>query len=232
MKYAVFLNGEYPDMKSYMPLLEDRIIYCADGGANKAYELGIIPFCIVGDLDSVNDEVIKHYKKLNVKIYKYDSNKDYTDFEIVLMHICNIKNVDLLNRFKLEKDIDFYQNKDVLVFGATGNRIDMSICNLSVLSHNKNMKYISHTDDLIYYIDKETTITNMKGKRFGIISYTNLEKLSLNGFMYNLDKKDIKHNRALVSNEITEDIAKVHFEKGQALIVITLNKGNGIKEDN
>lgn len=223
MKYAIFLNGEYPEMdEKYIKLLEDRLIYCADGGANKAYKLGLVPEAIIGDLDSIKSEVLEYYSNLGVNIKSYSSDKDYTDFEIVLMHICNLKNVDMNNRFKLDYELDFYQNKDIIVFGSTGKRIDMSIANLRVLMHNKNMKYISHTDDIIYFIDGESKIHNMENKRFGLIPLENIKSLTLKGFMYNLENRDIDYTKALVSNVILDKEAYINFDEGKALISITL----------
>ncbi len=222
MKYCVFLNGEYPEFNDYhFKLIKDRIIYCADGGANFAYKQGIVPHVIVGDLDSVDLEVLDYYKSKNVKIYDYSSDKDYTDFSIALIHICSIENVCMNSRF--EKDeIDFYQNKDVLVFGATGGRIDMSIANAKLLANNKNMKYVTHNNELIYYVDKEEKILGKVNKKFSLIPLSDIKGLTLEGFVYNLENKDVSRNMSLVSNIIKEDIASISAEKGDMLIVVEI----------
>ncbi|WP_064580483.1 thiamine diphosphokinase [Streptobacillus moniliformis] len=222
MKYCVFLNGEYPEFNDYhFELIKDRKIYCADGGANFAYRHGIIPHAIVGDLDSVNLEVLDYYKSKNVEIYDYSSDKDYTDFSIALIHICKIEDVCMNNRFEKE-EIDFYQDKDVLVFGATGGRIDMSIANAKLLANNKNMKYITHNNELMYYVDKEDEILGKANKRFSLIPLSDLEELNLEGFIYNLKDKDISRNISLVSNIIKDDVARVNVKKGDMLIVVEI----------
>jgi thiamine pyrophosphokinase len=57
MKCIIMANGEYGQLSWYKEILSsaDRII-CADGGANYAQLLGIIPHCIIGDLDSISTE--------------------------------------------------------------------------------------------------------------------------------------------------------------------------------
>ena len=91
MKYAIFLNGEYPEFnEEYRNLLKDRVIYCADGGANFAYKENILPCVILGDLDSISSEALNYFKANNVKIIKFSGDKDYTDFELVLMDILKL----------------------------------------------------------------------------------------------------------------------------------------------
>ena len=61
MKIAyLFFNGQLRGSKKfYSNLIEKQKgdIYCADGGANIAYQLNLIPKEIYGDLDSIKDEV-------------------------------------------------------------------------------------------------------------------------------------------------------------------------------
>ena len=88
MKIAyLFFNGQLRGSKKfYSNLIEKQEgdIYCADGGANIAYQLNLIPKEIYGDLDSIKDEVKDFYAKKNVKFNKLNSKKDYTDSEVVI----------------------------------------------------------------------------------------------------------------------------------------------------
>lgn len=221
-KYAIFLNGSYPKFrKEYREMLQDRIIYCADGGANYAFENNINVNYLLGDLDSINEEALKYFQKTDTKIYKFDKDKDYTDFSIVLLHICGLKNISMKERFKNE-EIDFYQNKDILVFGATGKRVDMSFANIKLLMKNFNMKYINEYDELMYCINSYTEILDKKDKSFSIIPYTDIKKLTLEGFIYNLYEKDIDKELSLVSNIIAENRAFVKLESGLAVVFIKL----------
>lgn len=221
-KYAIFLNGEYPKFNDeYRKLLEDRIIYAVDGGANYAYKNKIDIDFLVGDLDSINAEVLSYFEIKGTKIYRYDKDKDYTDFSIALIHICGLKNISMKERFK-NGEIDFYQNKDILVFGATGKRVDMSFANIKLLMKNFNMKYINEYDELMYCINSSTEILNRKDKSFSIIPYTDIKKLTLEGFMYNLFEKDIDKELSLVSNVIVENRAFVKLESGLAVVFIKL----------
>ena len=85
MKCIIMANGEYGELSWYKEILSsaDRII-CADGGANYAQLLGIIPHCIIGDLDSISTEARNYYAGQGVSFQQYPSRKDYTDLQLAL----------------------------------------------------------------------------------------------------------------------------------------------------
>lgn len=72
MKVAyLFFNGQLRGSKKfYSNLIEKQEgdIYCADGGANIAYQLNLIPKEIYGDLDSIKDEVKDFYAKKTLNL--------------------------------------------------------------------------------------------------------------------------------------------------------------------
>ncbi len=68
----VICNGEVLVKKAIAPLLQkSSFIVCADGGANKARELGIRPDVIIGDLDSISPATAKLFS--NVKTIRVES---------------------------------------------------------------------------------------------------------------------------------------------------------------
>ena len=98
MKIAyLFLNGELRGSKKfYLDFIEKNMgdIYCADGGANICYELGLTPKEIYGDLDSIKNEVKEFYQEKNIKFIKFQVEKDYTDSELILNEIQNKYNIE------------------------------------------------------------------------------------------------------------------------------------------
>lgn len=218
MKYAVFLNGLYPKLeKKHFQMLEGREIYSVDGGTNELYKYDIVPKMIVGDLDSVDIDILKYYEKKGVDIKKYNQDKDYTDFGIALLHIYNKSTEYMNNRFEKQRD-EFDSNIDIIVFGATGKRVDMTLSNLKLLEKNVNMRFVTEENEIIEYINEDTVIKNEKGKLFSIIPITDIKGLTLKGFRYNLKSKDIQRSIGLVSNVVTEDYAEIIFESGEMYI--------------
>lgn len=216
IKYTVFLNGSYLDFDK--DILKDSIIYCVDGGANIAYKYGILPHYIIGDLDSIDEKILKYYENKNVNIIKYPKNKDYTDFELCLLHINNIENIDIQNRDFSSVD-EFYSDKIINVFGALGNRIDMSLSNMNLLKLNKSMVFYIDKNELMYYKDEPFNIFDSNACDISFIPITNISNLTLKGFEYDVENENISEKIALVSNKIVKKEANVYFSKGDMFVI-------------
>ena len=69
MKVCIVLNGEvknYSKTKEIIVTENYDYIIAADGGCKHLYKMNITPDYIIGDLDSVDEEVISYYKSKNV----------------------------------------------------------------------------------------------------------------------------------------------------------------------
>ena len=72
MKSCIILNGKINDYKFIKSIIKNEnydYIICADGGANHAYEMEIIPDFIIGDLDSAKENIVDYYRNHNVKVF-------------------------------------------------------------------------------------------------------------------------------------------------------------------
>jgi len=113
MRCFIMANGAYGDLASYRDLvLPGDILLCADGGSNYAFELGLLPDMIIGDLDSIRPEIEEHYRRKGVNFCPYPARKDKTDFQLCL-----------------EKARDMYTD-EVIVLGSLGKRLDHTLANL------------------------------------------------------------------------------------------------------
>lgn len=224
MEYVVFLNGVYPkNIQKLKDVIEGKRIICADGGTNFCYKLNLIPELIIGDLDSINEKVLEYYKRKNVNIIKTIREKDYTDFELALKYIENEDITDMTTRFKNTKNIlKKRRNSKILVIGATGKRVDMSLSNILKLQTNENMIFVTEEFEYMRYISLENKIEKiigLKNRTFSIIPITTLVNLDLKGFKYNLDKTTIDKSIGLASNIVDEDIAYIYCEKGEMYLI-------------
>ena len=213
-KYVIFLNGEYNYSQKFMDnlILDDTLCFCADGGVNFIYKYGKIPEIIIGDLDSIEKKVLDYYEKKNVLIKKFPRDKDFTDFELILAEIENFKKNGKSKNKDLEK---------IFVVGGLGKRIDMTLNNLFLMERYKNLVFLSENEE-IFYAEKSFALKNKKGYEFSIIPISeNIEKLTLKGFKFEIDKVDVERKSSrLVSNVVTEELCKVDFEKGKMLIIL------------
>lgn len=208
VKIIIFLNGEYNYSENYIKNLisEEDIVFCADGGANYSYKYNITPKYIVGDLDSIREDVINFYKKKDVIFEKYPKEKDYTDFELIL------------NKIRTEY---FDCSYKIYVLGGLGKRIDMTLSNLALMEEHKNLIFLSEKEE-IFFIEKSTEICNKKGKIFSIILLDEkVENLTLKGFEYELKDEVLERKKSrLVSNVITKNRANIDFKRGKMLIIL------------
>ena len=212
-RFVIFLNGEYKYSQEFMDRLvsEETICFCADGGANFAFQYRKVPEMIIGDLDSIEKKVLEYYKSKNILIKKFPKDKDFTDFELILKEINKISE----NKNFVEK---------IFVVGGLGKRIDMTLSNLFIMEKYKNLVFLQENEE-IFYAEKSFVLKNKKECEFSIIPISEkVEKLTLKGFKFETDKIDVKReNSRLVSNVILENEASVEFENGKLIIILKNN---------
>ncbi len=136
-------------------------LFCADGGANTALKLGLLPLYIIGDLDSIYNETISYYQGKS-RIIRLSGQND-TDVEKCLKEA-----------IKLKFD-------EAFLVGVSGDRLDHTFCNLgiaikffgkinikiiaensilTVLKGSHKLKTIPEETISIYGIDDRTKITS------------------------------------------------------------------------
>ena len=206
MKVAyLFFNAQLRGSKKfYSNLIEKQKgdIYCADGGANIAYQLNLIPKEIYGDLDSIKDEVKDFYAKKNVKFIKFNVEKDYTDSELVLNEI--------------EKKYD-----KIYAIAALGGSIDHELTNINLLNRYSNLIFVSQKEKM-FKIEKSYDFFNMKNKKVSFIIFSDKVKdLTLKGFKYDVENLDLtKGETRCVSNIIEKNEARLTLKNGALLCVV------------
>lgn len=206
MKVAyLFFNGQLRGSKKfYSNLIEKQKgdIYCADGGANIAYQLNLIPKEIYGDLDSIKDEVKDFYAKKNVKFIKFNVEKDYTDSELVLNEI--------------EKKYD-----KIYAIAALGGSIDHELTNINLLNRYSNLIFVSQKEKM-FKIEKSYNFSNMRNKKVSFIIFSDkVENLTLKGFKYSVENLDLtKGETRCVSNIIEKNEARLTLKNGALLCVV------------
>ena len=209
MKIAyLFLNGELRGSKKfYLDFIEKNMgdIFCADGGANICYELGLTPKEIYGDLDSIKNEVKEFYQEKNIKFIKFQVEKDYTDSELILNEIQNKYNV-------------------IYCIAGLGGSIDHELTNINLLDKYSNLIFISQKEK-IFKIDHNYKFNNMINRKVSFIIFSDeVKALTLEGFKYNIENLDIKKGEArCISNIIVENKANLSIKSGSLLCVIKEN---------
>ncbi|TDT71937.1 thiamine diphosphokinase [Hypnocyclicus thermotrophus] len=176
-------------------------VYCADGGANYLYEIKKIPKLIVGDMDSIKKEILKYYIEKNVKIEKYPKDKDITDGELIIKKIYN-------------------KYEEIIVLGAIGGKNSHFLTNLYLLEKYPKIKYFNNNEE-VFIIEKNCILKNYQNKEISFIPIDKMIKLTLKGFKYNLNNKDVERGSSLlVSNIGILNELEIKFEKGKMICII------------
>ena len=176
------------------------LFIAADGGANRANELGFQPDIIIGDLDSYT--VTGDEKALVIKNEYQETN----DLEKALLYA-----------FKKSAS-------ETIVFGATGKRLDHTLKNLSVL-----LQYNSKFDSIVLVDDYATMkiIQSPFNESFEVGTIISLfplsgkvEGITTKGLKYPLSNEALENGvRDGSSNEAIEETVEIIFKKGDLLLL-------------
>ncbi|MCW8850217.1 MAG: thiamine diphosphokinase [Melioribacteraceae bacterium] len=205
MKKALLLaNGDPPKISQikYLQKKEFNFIICADGGANSAKKINIIPNVIIGDLDSIAKDTEKYY-----------SDK----LEIISISRQNDTDVEKALKYLIRKKYD-----EVVFLGATGDRLDHSICNLGIVIKffNKIKISILHEKSFLKAYDKNVELKTQKDEIISIYGFDTRTKISSNGLKYSLKNVSLPFGQ----KESTSNVAngeKVQLKiKGGIIFVI------------
>ncbi len=188
MKRCIIIaNGKSPSKKvvEYFITKGFSTIICADGGANSAKKIGIIPDFIIGDLDSVEPNTIKHFKNQST-IIQYKRQND-TDVEKCL-------------KFAISK-----KYKEAVLLGVTGNRLDHTICNLGIVIKffDKIKIYLSAENSFLSAYKKSISFKSNVGETISLYAFDKKTFITSTGLKYPL----IKSNLAFGEKESTSNVS-------------------------
>lgn len=178
-------------------------VIAADAGYLKCISAGITPNLIVGDFDS------SKVPETSVETIRLNPIKDSTDSETALL------------------EAEKRGFKDILLLGATGRRLDHTIANIILTSAAKQRGcelIIIDEHHKIYSLKDETKIINKANSKYylSVFSVGGDCIITEEGVYYPLNKYCLSPFFALgVSNEITEDNAKITVHSGTAVIIET-----------
>jgi len=209
MKKAIIIaNGDSPT-KSQINFLKNKgydNIICADGGANSAKKLGIIPDLIIGDLDSITAQ-----------------NKDYYSGK------CKITLIRRQNDTDVEKALKFLiKNKfsEVILLGATGDRLDHSICNLGIVLkfHNKINISILHKKSILRAYKGKIELPAVRCEIISFYGFNARTKITSKGLKFPLNNMALPFGkRESTSNVATRNKVSLEIKGGIIFVIRDFN---------
>jgi thiamine pyrophosphokinase len=207
-KCIIIANGKSPSKKvvEYFYKKEFNTIICADGGANSAKKIGIIPNFIIGDLDSISLSTLKYFKDKSTIIQIKRQND--TDVEKCL-------------KFAIKKGF-----KEAILLGVTGDRLDHTICNLGIVIKffNKIKIYLTAESSFLTPINNDTIIKSKIGETISIYAFDKNTRITSIGLKYHLNKTALPFGvRESTSNVSSSNKVKLKVSGGIIFIIRDFN---------
>ena len=205
MKKCIILANGKPPKKSIITFFQRNgysKLICADGGANSALKMGLIPDAIIGDLDSISSEAINEFKSVS-KIIRIRRQND-TDVEKCL-------------KYAIRKKYD-----EALLLGATGNRLDHTFCNIGiVLKFFPKIKIsLIAEDSFLKAYTGNVELKTFPGETISLYGISTRTKITSNGLKYELRNISLPFGvRESTSNIAIKKFVKLSINGGEIFII-------------
>jgi thiamine pyrophosphokinase len=207
-KCIILANGKSP-RKSVIEFLKRKnydMLICADGGANSALKLNLIPDFIIGDLDSVSKTTLAYFKGKSV--IKKINRQDDTDVEKCL-------------KFAISKKIS-----EAILVGVTGDRLDHTFCNLGIVLKffdKIKLSIIAENSYLSAY-SGSFELKTFPGETISLYGFNQKTKIKSEGLKYPLENFPLPFGvRESTSNVALSDKVKLKVTGGKIFIIRDFN---------
>jgi len=212
MRAIIFGNGEIYDYKligkHIQPAADKDLIICCDGGLRHAKQLDLMPDYIVGDCDSVSQDLLFEYRDKGVEVKEFPKEKDFTDMELALELAISsgVSNID--------------------IFGAVGNRLDHSLANayilLKPLRKGIKAKLLNESNEVMI-IDNQIELYKKIGAIVSLIPLTSeVCGVSTRGLKYPLKDETLYMGETRgISNVFLEENISIHIESGLLFVILS-----------
>jgi len=181
-------------------------ILCADGGARYAHALGLVPDLIIGDMDSLEDELLQCFEEKGAAIAAYPVRKDETDTQLALTRALAMN------------------PEEILIFGAMGRRLDHTLANLGLLmiGLEKDVPIkLADEECEVFVMAGAATVRGEKGQTVSIFPWGGEARgITLEGFEYPLEDANMNLARPCgISNRLTDEEGRIRVDEGCLLII-------------
>ena len=206
----ILANGCIQDADTLITRLQPwkgALVIAADGGFQHAEKLGLEISIVIGDLDSLDEAASMALKATNTEIVRVAAEKDETDLELALLHAAEIG------------------VRDIVVLGAFGDRIDMSLSNLLLLSHpsflSVHIEYWNGRQTAWLIRPPGDEIHGQSGDSLSLIPLEgDAEGITTHELYYPLNDEKLAFGPARgISNVLTASVAHVELASGTLIAV-------------
>ncbi|HET58213.1 MAG TPA: thiamine diphosphokinase [Deltaproteobacteria bacterium] len=190
------------DMREY----SSPVLVCADGGARYAAAAGVVPAAVIGDMDSVDAELLSYYESRGSVVIRYPVSKNETDTELALRYALSL------------------EPKEIRLYAALGGRIDHTLANISLLSSSMlrcvDTRIIDDRGEL-FAVDDRAVVRGSTGQTVSLLPLTTeVSGITLEGFEYPLCEATMEPGRPYgISNRLAGTEGRIQVRSGRLLVI-------------
>lgn len=211
MSVLIFANGQIEQVEWIRPFLDRATaVIAANGGTRHLRRLNHPPDILIGDQDSLSDDLKTWLAAGKTTFITHPAHKDETDLELALLYAVS------------------HFSERILILGALGGRLDQTLANISLLAHPK---LEGRQIDLITERERAWLISNhgvVNGRQGDTLSLLplggNVTIHATQGLQWPLQNEALTFGLARgISNIMTADAASITVRRGHLLCVHTYN---------
>ncbi|WP_426572683.1 thiamine diphosphokinase [Aquihabitans sp. McL0605] len=184
------------------------VVVAADSGLDRLVAAGITAHHVVGDLDSVTADALRHAEAAGATIHRHPADKDATDIELALRLISE----------RLAPDALLH---DLLVVGSGGGRLDHLLADVLALtapdlSHLRVTALLGAATVSVVRPGEERVLTGTPGEQVSLLpAHGPARGVTTEGLRWALTGADlVAGTTRAMSNELVERTAVVQVGDG------------------
>jgi thiamine pyrophosphokinase len=198
---VIVADGSFPEHEIPLGYLKNAgKIICCDGSAGNLVSVGYIPDVIVGDLDSLTENLAIRFADRIFLDESQDTN-------------------DLTKAVQWCREMNY---NEIVIVGATGKREDHTIGNISLLAEyakTMNVKMVTDTGIFIPFL-KSCTVQSFPGQQVSLFSIDPETEITSSGLKYPLNGIKISNWWVATLNEACGDSFSLEFRNGKVIVFL------------
>lgn len=198
---VIVADGTFPSHDIPLRYIKNAArIICCDGSTMNVFNAGFVPDAIVGDMDSINEEIAFRFADRIYTIEEQETN-------------------DLTKSVKWCAGNGF---NDLVITGATGKREDHTIGNISLLADYAQTVRVLMVTDTGYFVSltEGSPIPSFPGQQISVFSIDCDTEITSSGLKYPLKNFRMTNWWQATLNESLTDVFRLSFKKGRVIVYL------------
>jgi thiamine pyrophosphokinase len=207
-RVVIIASGPIGDYEFHRKLLrEGDYLICVDGGGRHAMLLGFRPRLIIGDLDSLDEDLRNWLEEGMTRCETHPAEKDFTDTHLALDQAIKMR------------------PGEILLLGCIGGRLDHTLANVGLLlrCHRAGIpaRLVDERSEAVLISGETLTLRGQTGDLISLLPLSECASgITTCGLKYHLESAALAQGESRgVSNEFSCSEAAVSVDTGYLLVI-------------